>query len=146
MSVSRTANPTPGGRKVLVVSTVEEIGAALSAELHEDDTVKVVVPVVGEGFIDWLANDEKAFSHASDVADAAAEELPGTTVDAGAGESNVGLAIRDALASFDADEIVVVLSREDEDTEEVIASGSDTPFGARRIEGIPIRFVTVSVR
>jgi hypothetical protein len=137
---------TPGGRNVLVVSTVEEIGTALRAELNEDDVVKVVVPVVGQGFLDWLANDEKAFSHAVGVADAMAEELPGTTVDAGAGESDVGLAIRDALATFPADEIVVAVSRDDEEVEDVIAAGSDTPAGARRIEGIPVRFVTIGGR
>ena len=133
----------PSGRNVLVVSTVEEVGTALRAELHEDDVVKVVVPVVGQGLLDWLANDEKAFSHAVDVADSMAEELPGTTIDAGAGESDVGLAIRDALATFPAAEIVVAVSRDDEDIEDVIASGSDTPTGARRIDGIPVRFVTI---
>jgi len=89
-----------GGRNVLVVSTVEEIGSALNAQLHEDDVVKVVVPVVGQGVLDWLANDEKAFSHAVEVADRLADDLPGETVDAGAGEADVALAIRDALANI----------------------------------------------
>ena len=80
-------SPSSGGRNVLVVSTVEEIGSALNAQLHEDDVVKVVVPVVGQGVLDWLANDEQAFSHAVKIADRLAEELPGETVDAGAGEA-----------------------------------------------------------
>ena len=132
-----------GGRNVLVVSTVEEIGSALNAQLHEDDVVKVVVPVVGQGVLDWLANDERAFSHAVEVADRLAEDLPGETVDAGAGEADVALAIRDALATFPADEIVVAVSRADEEIADEIVSGSETPTGARQIEGVPIRFVAV---
>ena len=135
-----------GGRKVLVVSTVEEIGGSLRAQLHEDDVVKVVIPVVGQGVLDWLANDERAFSHAVEVADRMAEELPGETVDAGAGESDVGLAIRDALATFPAEEIVVAVSRADEQLEDAIVSGSDPPAGALRIAGVPVRFVTVVER
>ena len=131
------------GRNVLVVSTVEEIGSALNAQLHEDDVVKVVVPVVGQGVLDWLANDERAFSHAVEVADRLAEDLPGETVDAGAGEADVALAIRDALATFPADEIVVAVSRADEEIADEIVSGSETPTGARQIEGVPIRFVAV---
>ena len=52
---------TRGGRNVLVVSTVEEVPGTVRRRLHEDDAVKVVVPVVGQGLLDWLANDEKAF-------------------------------------------------------------------------------------
>jgi hypothetical protein len=44
-----------------------------------------------------------------------AEQLPGVTVEAVAGEADVGLAIRDALATFAADEIVVALRPEDEE-------------------------------
>lgn len=51
MSVSSASNAR-AGRNVLVVSTVEEVGAALAAKLHDDDVVKVVVPVVGQGFLD----------------------------------------------------------------------------------------------
>jgi hypothetical protein len=143
MSGGNAPNGDPGGRHVLVVSTVEELGTSLRAELHEDDVVKVVVPVVGQGVLDWLANDERAFSHAVEVADRLAEELPGETVDAGAGESDVALAIQDALATFPADEIVVAVSRDDEDVRDAITSGSETPAGVRQIQGIPLRFVAV---
>jgi hypothetical protein len=137
------SSPPSGGRNVLVVSTVEEIGSALNTQLHENDVVKVVVPVVGQGVLDWLANDEKAFAHSVEVADRLADELPGETVDAGAGEADVALAIRDALATFPADEIVVAVSREDVNLEDAIASSSGPTAGARRIEGIPVRFVAV---
>ena len=143
MGADDTIDPATGGRNVLVVSTVEELGSSLRAHLHDDDIVKVVVPVVGQGVLDWLANDERAFSHAVEVADRLAEELPGETVDAGAGEADVALAIRDALATFPADEIVVAVSRDDEDVRDAIRSGSETPGGAREFEGIPLRFVAV---
>jgi len=143
MGTHDTFNPATGGRNVLVVSTVEELGSSLNAHLQDDDVVKVVVPVVGQGVLDWLANDERAFSHAVEVADRLAEVLPGETVDAAAGEADVALAIRDAVATFPADEIVVAVSRDDEDVRDAITSGSESPAGARQFEGIPLRFVAV---
>jgi hypothetical protein len=143
MDTPDTPSPaTGGGRNVLVVSTVEEIGSSLDAQLHDDDIVKVVVPVVGQGVLDWLANDEQAFSHSVEVADRLAADLPGETVDAGAGEADVALAIRDALATFPADVIVVAVSREDVDLEDAIASSSASS-GERRIDGVPVRFIPV---
>ena len=142
MSAYDTTDPATGGRSILVVSTVEELGSSLRAQLRDDDIVKVVVPVVGQGVLDWLANDERAFSHAVEVADRLAEELPGETVDAGAGEADVALAIRDALATFPADEIVVAVSRDDDDVRDAIRSESGTG-GAREFEGLPLRFVAV---
>ena len=54
------------GRKVLVVSTVEDADAALRDELGPDvDAIEVVVPVVRQGVLDWLANDERAFRAAA---------------------------------------------------------------------------------
>jgi hypothetical protein len=141
-------NGGSGGRNVLVVSTVEELGTSLRSHLRDDDVVKVIVPVVGQGVLDWLANDERAFTHAVEVADRLAEDLPGESVDSGAGEADVALAIRDALATFPADEIVVAVSRDDIDLEDAIApgleaSGAETPSGVRQIENIPVRFVAV---
>jgi hypothetical protein len=77
------------GRNVLVVSTDEEAAQAVAPHLDANDNVKVVVPVVGQGLLDWLANDEKAFSRADGVAGQVADELPGDTVDARAGESDI---------------------------------------------------------
>ena len=91
------------GKNVLVISTVEHADDVLHAHVGEADTIKVVVPVVRQGVLDWLANDQEAISHAEQVAERTAEQLSGETVDAGAGEADVGLAIRDALATFPAD-------------------------------------------
>jgi hypothetical protein len=87
-------------RRVLVVSTVEHGEDVLHAHVGAADEIKVVVPVVRQGALDWLANDQKAFGHAERVAERTAQELPGETVEAVAGEADVGLAVRDALATF----------------------------------------------
>ena len=85
---------------VLVVSTVDHPEDVLRRYVGEGDKLKVVVPVVRQGVLDWLANDQKAFTHAEHVAEDVAAHLPGETVEAKAGEADVDLAIRDALATF----------------------------------------------
>ncbi len=94
---------------VLVVTTAEREDDALRGAVGPDDHVKVVVPALKQGLLDWLANDERAFSHAARVADDRAAELPADDVDTAAGEANIALAIRDALATFPADEVVVAV-------------------------------------
>ena len=128
-------------KNVLVVSTVEHADDVLRAHVGEADAITVVVPVVRQGFLDWLANDEKAFSHAEQVAEHTAEKLRGETVEAVAGEANVGLAIRDALATFPADEIVVAV-RPDEQEGLVESIGTDSA-PQHRIEGVPVRYVVI---
>lgn len=126
-------------KNVLVVSTVEKAEDAVRPHLDDDDTVKVVVPVTGQGILDWLASDEKAFAHAEEVAERTAERLPGETADAAAGEADVRLAIRDALATFRADEIVVVVHPDEkEGLVEKIAT-EDAP--RHSLDGVPVRFV-----
>jgi len=129
------------GRNVLVVSTVEHADDVLRAHVGEVDTIKVVVPVVRQGVLDWLANDQKAFGHAEQVAERTADELPGETIDAVAGEANVGLAIRDALATFPADEIVVAVRPEEE--EGFVESLATDSAPHHRLEGVPVRFVVI---
>ncbi len=126
---------------MLVVSTVDHAEAALRTRLGEDvDEVRVVVPVVKQGFLDWLANDEAAFSHAEAEAQRLAEALPGETVDSAAGEADIELAIQDALAEFPADEIVVALHPEDEAPfAEQVAQGDLRPS----IHGVPVRAIVV---
>lgn len=130
------------GKNVLVVSTVEHADDVLRAELDEDDTIKVVVPVTGQGILDWLASDEKAFGQAERVAERTAEQLPGETVEAVAGEANVGLAVRDALATFPADEIVVVVRPDEE--EGLVESIATESAPQHSVDGVPVRFVVTS--
>ena len=116
----------------------EEVARAAAPYLDEADTVKVVVPVVGQGLLDWLANDEKAFARADTVADHVADELPGETAEARAGESDIALAIRDALATFPADEIVVAVTGDDRVVEAIDA---ERDAAGPSIDGIPVRIV-----
>jgi hypothetical protein len=129
------------GRKVLVVTTVEEAEEQLRAWLGGDvDELKVVVPVVKQSIFDWLANDERARAQAEVAAERTAGALPGRTVDALAGESDPGLAIQDALATFPADEIVVVTRPEDEATWLEEDAGVETGS----FLGVPLRRLRVS--
>jgi hypothetical protein len=129
------------GRNVLVVSTVENAQEHVRSELGEADTVKVIVPVVRQGFLDWLANDEKAFSRAEQVAERTAAELPGETAAAAAGEANVGLAIRDALATFPADEIVVVVRPAEQ--ERIVEAAATETAPQNALQRIPVRYVAI---
>ena len=99
------------------------------------------MPVVRQGALDWLANDQKAFAHAGRVAERTAEELSGETVDAVAGEADVGLAIRDALATFPADEIVVAVRPHEQ--EGLVESRATETAPQHSIEGVPVRYVVV---
>jgi hypothetical protein len=129
------------GKNVLVVSTVEPADDVLRAHVGDADAIKVVVPVVRQSLVDWIANDQEAFVHAGRVADRTAEQLEGETVTAGPGVANVGLAIRDALATFPADEIVVaVRPDEDEGFVESIATGTAPEHS---FEGLPVRYVVI---
>jgi hypothetical protein len=129
------------GRNVLVVSTVEHADDVLRAHVGEADAIKVVVPVVKQGVLAWLANDQEAFGRAERVAERTAEQLSGETVDAVAGEADVDLAIRDALATFPADEIVVAVRPEEE--EGFVESIATDSAPHHRLEGVPVRFVVI---
>jgi hypothetical protein len=129
------------GRNVLVISTVEHADDVLRAQVGDADAIKVVVPVVRQGVLDWLASDQEAFSRAERVAERTGEQLSGETVDAVAGEADIGLAIRDALATFPADEIVVAVRPEEE--EGFVESIATDTAPQHRFEGVPVRFVVI---
>jgi hypothetical protein len=128
------------GRNVLVVGVAEHAEGALRTRLGDDvDEVRVIVPVVRQGFLDWLANDERAASEAEDEASRLAGELPHVT-DARKGEADVVLAIQDALATFDADEIVVALHPKEEGSfAERVAAADLRPS----VDGVPVRAIVV---
>jgi hypothetical protein len=126
---------------VLVVSTVDHPEDVLRSYVKEADKLKVVVPVVRQCFLDWLANDEKAFTHAENVAEDTAARLPGETVEAMAGEADVDLAIRDALATFPADEIVVAVRPGDQ--EGTVESHATANAPTKNLHGIPVRYVVI---
>ena len=125
---------------VLVVTTVEDIETALAGEISDRDTVRVVAPAVGQGIVDWLANDQDAFERAEETALQAAERLPGDVASAGVGEGDVELAVRDALATFPADEIILAV-RPRELAGTSASALSNAPRG--ELEGIPVRVVVL---
>jgi hypothetical protein len=126
----------------VLVITVEDVAAeALRSHLGPDDTIKVVVPVVRQGVLDWIANDDRAVGEAEAIAQRTADQLPGQTAEATAGEPNVELAIRDALATFPADEIVVAVRPEQQ---EGLIEGAATDTAPRRsFDGVPVRHVVI---
>jgi hypothetical protein len=130
------------GRRILVLSTVEVADVELGRYIDPSDTIKVVVPAVRQGFLDWLANDQEAFAHAEEVAAETAAALPGHAVDSRAGEADVGLAIRDALATFAADEIIVAVRNSDDAG--IVESMATKDAPSRSVDGVPVRFVIVS--
>jgi hypothetical protein len=138
---SRSGSVSFVGKKILVVSTVEHADVALRAYVGDAETIKVVVPVVRQGPLDWLANDEKAVGHAGRVAERTADELSGETVSATAGEANVDLAIRDALATFPADEVVVAVRPHEQ--EGVLESHATDSAPQQSIDGVPVRYVVI---
>ena len=134
----------PAGRNLLVVSTAEDVAGSLSPHVRNTDVVKVVVPVVGQGLLDWLANDERAFSRAEAVAQATAEQLPAGRTAARAGEADVGLAIRDALATFPADEILIAVESSGWTLADSLEVDDPRGSSARTIAGVPVRIVAVT--
>ena len=105
-------------RNVLVVSSVPEVPAEVHEVLGEDvGKVHVVAPAVRQSRLQWLTNAEddaraEAERTAARVAQATSEEAK--RVEAEAGDSDPLLAVEDALRTFEADEIVVVLRRGDD--------------------------------
>ena len=126
----------------LIVSTVDDAVDELRSHVSPGDEIKVVVPVVRQGVLDWLANDERAFSHAAEVAQETGEALPGETVESSAGEADVDLAIRDAIAEFRPDEIVVAVRPDNEETVVEALATDNAP--RHRFRGIPVRYITIS--
>jgi hypothetical protein len=131
-------------RNVLVVSTVERDEQTLRDAIAAGDRVKVVVPVVKQGVLDWLSNDERAFAHAEVVAGETAERLPTEHVEAAAGEADIALAIRDALATFPADEVVVAVGPGDR--ESLLETLDPANGEGRSVDGIPLRFLVITGR
>ncbi len=102
-------------RNVLVVSSVNRPVAALRELLGEVDEVRVVVPTVRQSRLQWLANDDDEVREEADAAAAdIAEATPSEDAEAIAGDPDPLQAAEDALADFEADELVVVTRPDDE--------------------------------
>ena len=125
---------------VLVVSSSDLPAGALDDLVAADDTVRIVVPVIRQSLLDWLANDQKAFAEAEEVAERAADRAPGDVVAAKPGEADLSLAIRDALATFRADEIIVVVGDGDDDPAAIARKNG----GMYSFDGVPVRWLAIA--
>src|SRR5947209_3609300 len=101
------------GKRLLVVPTsnvsAESTGRVIEQRYGGDVDVRVVAPASNIGRLDWLANQEDdARSEAQARAMEVAQAVPGADVPAEVGDTDPVQAIHDALATFEADEIVVV--------------------------------------
>jgi hypothetical protein len=119
--------PPPNGylplkmKRVLVVATTPVDQEALQSRLREKTgegaEIKVVAPASDVSPLQWLATDEdKARGEAETVAREAAQavEPEAERVEAEVGDSDPVQAIEDALRTFPAEEIVLVIRSDDE--------------------------------
>ena len=102
-------------RRVLVIAPAGTPEAALReviAEEPEPVEPRIVSPASDLSFVQWLANaEDDARAEAEETAQRAAKALAGdaAVVEAGVGDTDPVVAAQDALQSFAADELVVVL-------------------------------------
>ncbi len=100
--------------RVLVVSSVELAESVVRRLVGDEVETIVVVPVVRQSRLQWLANDDdRARETAQRAAARLAERTPGETIEARAGDPDPRLAVEDALREFGADEILVVTRPEE---------------------------------
>jgi hypothetical protein len=131
-------------RNVLVVSSVATAPGELLEVLGDDvGEIRVVAPAVKQSRLQWLTNAEddaraEAERAAVRVAQATADEAE--RVEAEAGDSNPLLAVEDALRTFQADEIVLVL-RTGEDASWLEEGAAETI--AERFPELPVKTVEI---
>jgi hypothetical protein len=88
----------------------EILKSAVGSEEAEEAEVLVVAPALNDSRIRfWASDPDGSIEHAAEVAEESVERMNEEGVDAagGTGESDPLLALQDALATFQADEIVL---------------------------------------
>jgi hypothetical protein len=129
-------------RNILVITSVERPVAVLREALGRDvDALRVVVPAVKQSRLQWLTN---ADDDARQEAERAAASIGDTTPDdvqVEAGDSDPLQAAEDALADFDADELVVVTRPDEEATWLEEGRAADIE---RRFPGLKVTRLAVS--
>ena len=109
--------PAPRRVRVLVVVTANPDERALAAlpDLAGKE-VRVLAPLARLSKLDWLANDDRREREAAERrAERVADSFAGDA-DPGIGADDVVLAVEDELRVFDADEIVLVGARGDQES------------------------------
>ena len=129
-------------RNVLVISSVERPVAVLREALGGNvDKLKVVVPAVKQSRLQWLTNaDDDAREEAEDAAASIDASTP-EAVQADAGDADPLQAAEDALADFEADEVVVVTRPDEEATWLEEGRAADIE---RRFRGLEVTRLVVS--
>ena len=131
------------GRKILALASEPISGDLLTSAVGTDDAeVLVVAPALNTQARFWLSDPDPAIERAQEVAAESEERMEEDGVDAvgQTGESDPLLAIQDALATFPADEIVLVTHPEGDQNwlEEGVVSEAQERFGDR-----PVRHLVV---
>jgi nucleotide-binding universal stress UspA family protein len=128
-------------KKVLLVTTVQTDDARLLEAIGDAREVRIVAPATMVSKLAWLANDEDdARREAAQAANRTADALAGTanvTIDRTSHEADPAEAIADTLRNFDADDIVVVTSPDDQATwleDETVRAAMDS-------SGLPVRHI-----
>jgi hypothetical protein len=136
-SVEQGAAPRKG-RKVLVVTTVSRSAAVLREAIGgEIDELRVVVPVVHQSRLQWLANaDDEPREEAEETAAQVGRSLPSKETESTAGDSDPLVAVEDALREFEADEVVVVTRPNEEASWLEEGKGREI---AEKIRDVPLR-------
>jgi hypothetical protein len=131
--------------KLLVLATdpvsADDVRSALPDEDLDGAEVLVVSPAVNESPVAfWVSDADEAIADAESTAEetAAALRASGAQARATAGESEPLLALQDALATYQADQ-VVVFAREDERAR---YREDDVLGEARRRFGVPVTEIT----
>ena len=129
-------------KKILAVTSEPITGEALKSAVGTDDAeVLVVAPALNTKTRFWLSDPDPAIERAEDVAAETQERMEEDGVDAvgETGESDPLLAIQDALATFEADEIVLVTHPEGGRNwlEEGIVSDAEERFD------VPVRHLVI---
>lgn len=127
----------------LLVLTPEPIDAAALRAAAGDDAADAEVLIISpagteSGVRFWMSDVDDAIAEAQEAADESAERLEEEGIDAvgDTGESEPSVALRDALATFPADQIVIFTHPEgDEDYRE--ADGLDAL-------GVPVQFAEIT--
>ncbi|HSI80881.1 MAG TPA: hypothetical protein VK919_09545 [Solirubrobacterales bacterium] len=107
-------------RRVLIVAAADlagpEVRSAVVDRLRDAREVRVVAPALTRNVVERAMGDvDDAIAEAQGRLDRALEELgdPGVVTTGAVGDSDLRLAIQDALQTFAADEIVIVAHKDD---------------------------------
>ncbi len=128
---------------VLVISTVEHSPDALREAIGGDiEQLRVVVPVVKQSRLQWLANDEDdARERAQVAADRIGDAVDSDATTTVAGDSDPLQAAVDELRQFKADQIVVVTRPDDEAS--WLEEGKSEEI-AQKLGGLPVTRITLA--